>query len=54
MFDPTRFNCAIARRTCWGPKCMLWDKNAKYQGNEGCCIFNKMARDLSEIREKIK
>ena len=55
MFDPTRFNCPIAHRTCWGPKCLLWDKNAKYQGQEnvGCCTWQKIARDLSEIREDL-
>lgn len=44
----------IGSKDCLKGGCILWDSDADYKKGKGCCTWQKIARDLSEIREEIK
>lgn len=39
---------------CKVEKCAFWDKDMNYKGKTGGCLVVRLARDIGEIREKIK
>lgn len=39
---------------CLREACQLWDPFALSKGAKGLCLFARLARDLSEVREYLK